>query len=124
MRKRYWWASISGRQKYNMKQTGIRKKEKQAAEKEDSAEYSLCLFISGASPNSVRAVNNLKLLCEEYLKGRYTLEIIDVYQQAELTSSEQIIALPLLIKNRPEPVKRLIGDMSEKSKVLRGLGLI
>ena len=81
------------------------------------------LFISGASPNSIRAVKNIKVLCEEYLKGRYTLEIIDVHQQVEMTSSEQVVALPLLIKKTPSPIKRLIGDMSQKEKVLKGLGL-
>ncbi len=107
-----------------MKKPKITLNNKSLIEKSDDTEYSMCLYISGASPNSIRAVNNLKLICEEYLKGRYTLEIIDVHQQADLTGKEQIIALPLLIKRRPEPIKRLIGDMSEKGKVLKGLGLI
>ena len=107
-----------------MKKQGIANIEKLLSEKNATAEYSLCLYISGASPNSIRAVNNLKQVCEEYLKGRYTLEIIDVHQQADLTEKEQIIALPLLIKRKPKPIKRLIGDMSEREKVLKGLGLI
>ena len=86
-------------------------------------EYTLRLFITGTSPNSVRAIKNVREICENYLKGRYSLEIIDVYQQAVLAKEEQIIALPLLIKKTPGPERRLIGDMSETAKVLRGLGL-
>ena len=86
-------------------------------------EYVLRLFVTGASPNSVRAIINLKDLCERYLSGRYSLEIIDVYQQRALAEKEQIIALPLLIRKLPLPERRLIGDMSETDKVLKGLGL-
>jgi len=86
-------------------------------------EYTLRLFITGTSPNSVRAIKNLRDICEEHLKGRYSLEIIDVYQQAILAKEEQIIALPLLIKKTPGPERRLIGDMSDTAKVLKGLGL-
>lgn len=81
------------------------------------------LFITGASPNSVKAVNNLKTICEKYLKDNYELEIIDVYQQPLVAKKEQIIALPLLIKSHPFPVKRLIGNMSDTDKVLKGLAL-
>ena len=85
--------------------------------------YILRLFVTGASPNSTRAITNLKNICEEYLKDRYELEIIDVHQQPLIAQSEQIIALPLLIKKSPLPERRLIGDMSDTEKVLRGLGL-
>ena len=86
-------------------------------------EYVLRLFITGATPNSVKAVNNLKLICEQYLKGKYSLEIIDVYQQEDIAEKEQIIALPLLVKKLPLPERRLIGDMSNTEKVLHGLGI-
>lgn len=89
----------------------------------DPVEYVLRLFITGATPNSAKAVNNTKLVCEQYLKGRYTLEIIDVYQQREIAEKEQIIALPLLVKKLPLPERRLIGDMSNTEKVLLGLGI-
>src|SRR5688500_2102315 len=89
----------------------------------DTAEYVLRLYITGTSPNSVKAIQNIRLICEEHLKDRYSLEIIDVYQQAELARRDQIVALPLLIKKSPLPERRLIGDMSETTKVLRGLGL-
>jgi circadian clock protein KaiB len=85
--------------------------------------YLLRLFVTGASPNSSRAIANLNEICETYLKGRYELEIIDVYQQPLIAELEQIIALPLLIKSGPSPERRLIGDMSDTEKVLRGLGL-
>lgn len=86
--------------------------------------YNLQLFITGASPNSVRAINNIRAICEQHLKGRYILEIIDVYQIPDRARHEQIIALPTLIKKGPAPERRLIGDMSETNKVLRGLGII
>lgn len=86
--------------------------------------YFLRLFITGASPNSTRAISNLKDICESSLGGRYTLEIVDVYQQPGAAEAEQIIALPLLIKKFPLPERRLIGDLSDTDKVLKGLGLI
>jgi circadian clock protein KaiB len=90
----------------------------------EGSEYILRLFVTGASSNSIRAVSNLKRICETHIKGRYSLEIIDVYQQKSVAEAEQIIALPLLIKTLPLPSRRLIGDMSDEDKVLRGLGLI
>ena len=85
--------------------------------------YVLRLFVTGATPNSSRAIVNLKEICETYLKGKYELQVIDVYQQPLIAASEQIIALPLLIKKSPFPERRLIGDMSDTEKVLRGLSL-
>ena len=86
--------------------------------------YNLKLYITGASPNSAKAVANIKHICEQHLKGRYQLEIIDVYQSSSIAQAEQIIALPLLIKLSPWPKKRLIGNMSDTEKVLKGLELI
>jgi circadian clock protein KaiB len=85
--------------------------------------YLLRLFVTGASPNSTRAIANLKEICETYLKDNYEMEIIDVYQQPGMAESEQIIALPLLIKKSPGQERRLIGDMSDTAKVLSGLGI-
>ena len=85
--------------------------------------YVLRLYVTGASLNSLRAISNLKQICESYIQGRYSLEIIDVYQQKTLAESNQLIALPLLIKSHPLPERRLIGDMSDRNRVLRGLGL-
>ena len=88
---------------------------------EDGIVYVLRLFITGATPNSVRAVANIRNLCDTYLKGRYSLEIIDVYQDSEIAEKEQLIALPLLIKKLPLPERRMIGDLSDSDRVLKGL---
>jgi circadian clock protein KaiB len=85
--------------------------------------YLLRLYISGATPNSTRALANIRRICEDYLKGRYELEIIDIYQDPALAKDDQIIALPTLIKRLPLPLHRLIGDMSDEGKVLVGLDL-
>lgn len=85
--------------------------------------YQLQLYITGASANSVRAITNLKHVCETYLAGQYSLEVIDVHQQKQDAELEQLVALPLLIKRKPLPERRLIGDMSDTEKVLKGLGL-
>lgn len=90
----------------------------------NGAEYILCLFVTGATPNSVRAITNIKEICEEYLKGNYSLEIIDIYQQGNIAKKEQLVALPMLLKKHPLPEKRLIGDLSDTTKVLNALGLI
>jgi circadian clock protein KaiB len=85
--------------------------------------YVLHLFVTGASLNSTRAIINIKHICEQYLPGKYSLEIIDVYQQKSVAELEQLIALPLLIKRLPLPERRMIGDMSDTNKILNGLGL-
>ncbi|SKB46246.1 circadian clock KaiB family protein [Dyadobacter psychrophilus] len=90
---------------------------------DDNDHYVLRLFVTGASLNSRRAVVNIKEICETYMKDKYSLEIIDVYQQKTIAEKEQIIALPLLIKSAPLPARRLIGDMSDTKKVLKGLGI-
>ena len=71
----------------------------------------------------MRAISNLKEVCEAYLKGHYNLEVIDLYQQPALAEGDQILAAPTLIKRLPAPFKRLIGDMSDKEKILVGLDL-
>lgn len=89
---------------------------------EDETPYALRLFVTGASSISVRAINNLKKICEKHLNGRYTLEIIDVHQHPQLVQNEDVTAVPMLIKKFPLPKKRLVGDMSDTSRVLKGLG--
>jgi circadian clock protein KaiB len=86
--------------------------------------YVLRLFVTGILPNSVRAIANCKAICEKYLKDRYELEIIDIYQQPSLALKEEIIAVPVLIKKFPLPEQRMIGDMSVVKNVLEGLHLI
>lgn len=84
--------------------------------------YILKLFVSGASKNSVRAINNIKEILSSHLEGKYSLSIIDVHQEKTAAQTEQIVALPMLVKKFPLPEKRLIGDMSDIVKVLKGLG--
>jgi circadian clock protein KaiB len=86
--------------------------------------YVLRLYVTGMTPRSARAVNNLQAICDEYLEGRYDLEVIDIYQQPVLTRGEQIIAAPTLIKKLPLPMRRIIGDMSNRERVLLGLDLL
>lgn len=100
----------------------LRKKGKQTSSgsggSEKNERYVLRLYVSGLTPNSARAVANLKDLCEEHLAGRYQLEIVDVFQQPELARADQIVAVPTLIRKLPFPVRRLIGDLSKKERVL------
>ena len=86
--------------------------------------YIFRLYITGASPNSSRAITNLKIFFEKHLKSRYELQIIDVYQQPQIAQSVDIIALPLLIKKFPLPERRLIGDMSNSEKLFKSLNLV
>jgi circadian clock protein KaiB len=90
---------------------------------EEGGEYLFHLYITGATPNSTRAVRNIKEICELHLKGRYELLIMDIYQQPELAKMEQIIAAPTLVKKLPLPARRLIGDLSDRPRVLAALGL-
>jgi len=81
------------------------------------------LYVTGATPKSTRAITNLRKLCDEYLAGKYTLEIVDVYQQPELAREGQIIAAPTLVKSFPLPLRRFIGDMSNTTNLLTGLDI-
>jgi circadian clock protein KaiB len=83
----------------------------------------LRLYVTGMTPRSTRAISAVRSVCEELLRGRYDLEIIDVYQQPALIRNEQIFATPTLIRKGPEPERRLIGDMSNRARLLSGLGL-
>lgn len=89
----------------------------------DNDKYLLRLYITGSTVRSVLALTNLKRICEEYLEGRYELEVIDLYQHPALAKGDQIIATPTLIKKLPLPFRRIIGDMSNKENVLLGLDL-
>jgi len=85
--------------------------------------YILRLYVTGMTPQSVRAIANVKKICEEYLQGRYELEVVDLFQKPHLAQGEQIIAAPTLIKKLPLPLRRIIGDMSKTERVLVGLDL-
>jgi circadian clock protein KaiB len=86
--------------------------------------YLLRLYVVGASPAAQRAIVNLERICEETLKGRYTLEVIDVRKRPVLAADEQIFATPTVIKVLPAPMARLIGDLSDRERVLLGLDLV
>jgi len=92
-------------------------------ESDSQNRYKLKLFVTGASSNSVRAIANIKSICETRLNENYDLEIIDVYRQPLVAQDKQLVALPMLLKTYPLPVMRLIGDMSDTEKVLKGLGI-
>ena len=85
--------------------------------------YVLRLYVSGSTSKSALAIENIKRICEQHLKNRYDLEVIDIYQQPNLARDEQILAVPTLIKRCPPPLRRLIGDLSNLKKVLFGLDL-
>jgi len=83
----------------------------------------LRLYITGQTRHSVHALENLKRICEEHLKGCYQLEVIDVYQHPELAAEAQVYAVPTLVKSLPEPLRRIIGDLSDTQKTLVGLDI-
>ncbi len=86
--------------------------------------YRLRLFVTGTTPRSARAIQNIRAICEEKLHGRYDLEVIDIYQHPELAKPEQIVVAPTLVKKLPLPVRRLIGDLSDQERVLAGLDIV
>jgi circadian clock protein KaiB len=94
-----------------------------AAERTATARYVLRLYVAGATPRSLRAVENVKRTCDEHLAGRYDLEVIDLYERPTLAIGEQILAAPTLVKKLPAPLRRIIGDMSNEDRLLVGLDL-
>ena len=86
--------------------------------------YRLRLFVAGSTVRSQRAIENLRRICAEHLTGRIDLEVVDIYQQPQLAQQNQVIAAPTLIKLLPEPVRRIVGDLSVTERVLRGLELV
>jgi circadian clock protein KaiB len=107
-----------------MKTSDIKSKiGKQKPPEANSNKWVLRLYVAGSTPQSVRAIANIKKICEDHLKGRYDLEVIDLYQKPNLARGEQIIAVPTLLKKLPFPLRRVIGDMSNLERVLIGLDL-
>ena len=86
-------------------------------------EYVLRLYVTGLTPRSVQAIKNIRRICEQHLQGRYSLKVVDVYQQPALARGEQIVAAPTLIRRLPLPLRRIIGDMANTERVLLGLDL-
>lgn len=86
--------------------------------------HELRLYVAGTTPRSLRAVQNIKRICDAELPNQYHLEVVDVYKQPGRLAQDQVVAIPTLIKFAPGEVKRLIGDLSQEAQVRRGLGLI
>ena len=84
----------------------------------------LKLYVTGATARSLRAIANVKAICEQYLKGRYDLEVMDIYRRPELLRRDQIVAVPTLVKKLPLPLRLLVGDLSRTEQVLQGLDLV
>jgi len=93
------------------------------ASHDKDARYVLRLYVTGLTPRSTRAIANVRKICDEHLAGRYELEVVDVYQQPELTRGDQVVAAPTLIKRLPLPLRRIIGDMSSRDRLLQGLDI-
>jgi len=86
--------------------------------------WELRLYVAGQTSKSIAAFSNLKKLCEEHLQGQYRIEVIDLLQNPALAKGDQIFAIPTLVRKLPEPIKKIIGDLSNKERVLVGLNLI
>jgi circadian clock protein KaiB len=90
----------------------------------NGAAYRLRLYVAGQTPKSVLAFRNLKQICEEHLQGHYEIEVIDLVENPQLAQGDQILALPTLVRRLPEPIKKIIGDLSSTERVLVGLDLL
>jgi circadian clock protein KaiB len=86
--------------------------------------FILRLYVAGTTPQSTRAILNARTLCEEHLRGRFELEVIDIYQRPTLARDEQIVAVPTLVRRLPAPLRKLVGDLSNSERVLIGLDLL
>jgi circadian clock protein KaiB len=85
--------------------------------------YNLRLYVAGQTPKSIAAITNIRKLCDQYLAGRYTIDIVDLMTDPALAQRHQIVAIPTLIRELPEPIKRIIGDLSNTQRVLMGLDI-
>ncbi len=86
--------------------------------------WELRLYVAGKTPKSVAALTNLKKYCEEHLKGQYKIEVVDLLEKPQLAEGDQILAIPTLVRKVPEPIRKIIGDLSNEEKVLVGLNII
>ena len=99
--------------KHNLKQTET-----------ESDKWILRLYVAGQTPKAITTYNNLKSICEDQLKGKYQIEVIDLIQNPQLSRDDQILALPTLVRKLPIPVRKIIGDLSNTERVLVGLDLM
>jgi circadian clock protein KaiB len=93
------------------------------AEGQGSKEWQLRLYVAGTTDRSTAALANLRRICDELLAGRYEIEVIDLLERPQLAKGEQIVAIPTLVRKLPEPVRKIIGDLSDRERVLIGLDL-
>jgi circadian clock protein KaiB len=100
---------------------GTKKNEGVATAKEEK--WELRLYVAGQSPRSLEAFANLKRICEEHLKGKYSIEVIDLLENPQLAKGDQILAVPTLVRKLPEPIRKIIGSLSEEDRVLVGLNI-
>jgi circadian clock protein KaiB len=107
-----------------MKENITTKEFEKALHPTGTEKYVLRLYVTGMTPKSINAIENIRKICEENLQDRYELEVIDIYQQPEYAKKEEIIAAPTLIKKLPLPLRKFIGDMSNTEKILIGLNLV
>lgn len=96
--------------------------EKALADSKDT-HYVFRLYVAGSTQKSANTILKLRQVCEEYLKGRYELEVVDIYQQPSVAKTDEVIATPTLVKRLPLPIRRIIGDLTEKDRILVGLNL-
>lgn len=92
--------------------------------KKEKNEWILRLYIAGMTPRSIKALENLKKICDEQVPGKYSIEVVDLLKSPQLAEGDQILAVPTLVRKLPEPVRRIIGDLSNKEKVLVGLNMV
>ena len=97
------------------------KKDKPDFLQEEDEKWNLRLYVAGQTPKSIKAFDNLKRLCEEHLKGRYTIEVVDLTINPQLAKGDQILAIPTLVRKLPQPIKKIIGNLSNTERVLVGL---
>jgi len=102
--------------------TGKTKKPSAPAPQQAKA-WNLRLYVAGETPRAVKALDNLKKICEEHLAGDYSIEVVDLLKNPQLARGDQILAVPTLVRKLPEPIKKIIGDLSDKERVLVGLDL-
>lgn len=89
----------------------------------DEEQWNLRLYVAGQTPKSIAAFANLKRICEEHLPGRYNIEVVDLVEHPQLAAGDQIVAIPTLVRKLPEPLRRIVGDLSNTERTLVGLQL-
>jgi circadian clock protein KaiB len=107
----------------NQKENNVPKSSSRTSSKRTQKTYELRLYVAGQTPKSLAAFANLKKICEEHLAGQYHIEVIDLLKHPQLASGDQILAIPTLVRKLPEPIRKIIGDLSNTERVLVGLNL-